>query len=261
MRLVSHILAASLFMGGIVFAAVSPVGKINGTPVFKDDLERIPESQDSSLSAFDRLVLFRLAVEKAKKEKIEQLPSVKHDLDLVIYRHFLEERLKAEAQKLAPTEAEIKVYYEQHPLLRLRHIVLRFSSPKEQTEAQQKAAKIDALLRGGTPFTQIAEEYSQDETAPLGGDIGERGLHNLHEDFYLRLTDLQPAQVSARIESRSGLHYFQLVSKVPYQMALGQYVSFLTKRLSQDREHRFLSSVLNDLKKTAQIEVLQSKNE
>ncbi len=245
-----------------LFAAVSAVGKINGQPVFKDDLKRIPESQDSSLSAFDRLVLFRLAIDQAKKERLERTPNVKYDLELVLYRHFLENRLKSASQHLVPTDSETRIYYEQHPLLRLRHLVLRFSSPSEQQLAGSSASKVEALFRAGSSFSSVAEEYSQDETAPIGGDIGERGIHNLHEDFYLKLTQLQPGDVSPRIESRTGLHFFQVTSRIPFQSVQPQYLTFLNKKLSQDREQRFLNQVLNDLKRNARIEVTQSaKNE
>lgn len=238
--------------------AVSPIGRVNGVPVFQEDLARIPKDGDVALSDFDRLVLFRLALEQAQKEKLDQLPDVKHELDLVVYRQFLNRKLKAESSRLHPTAPEVKVYYEQRPLLRLRHLVLRFANPSERTNTVQKADRIDALLGEGKPFAKVAQEYSEDDTAFLGGDIGERGVHNLHEDFYLPLLELRPDQVSTRIESRTGIHYFQLVSRVSFQNAQAHYVNFLTKQLAQDRERRFLTSVLTELKQNARIEILHA---
>lgn len=243
-----------------IHAAVTPLGKINGQPVFKDDLERIPESLDSSLTAFDRLVLFRLAIEQAKKERLEKAPSVKHDLDLVLYRHFLEGRLKSASQNLQPTDVELRVYYEQHPLLRLRHLVLRFSTPKERASAETTASKVESSLKTGKPFASLAEEFSQDESAPIGGDIGDRGLHNLHEDFYFKLSSLAPGEISPRIDSRTGIHFFQIVGRAQFSEVQPHYLTFLTKRLSQDREQRFLTQILNDLKRNARIEITKSAN-
>lgn len=254
-----HILfSVVLLVGNLCNGSVTPVGKINGQAIFPDDLQRIPNSEDSSLSAFDRLVLFRLAIEQAKREKLEQQVDVKHELDLVLYRHFLQSRLKTKSSRLSPSEPELRIYYEQYPLLRLRHLVVRFSNPREKKRSLETVGKIDGLIRSGTPFSKLAENYSQDDTAPLEGDIGERGLHNLHEDFYLRLLSLQPGAVSAQIQNRNGYHYFQVVSRIAFQNAQPQYLSFLSKRLSQDREHRFLGQLLNDLKRNAQIENLQS---
>src|SRR3989338_3439058 len=90
---------------GSVFSATAPMGRINGVAVFESELSRMPKEGDE-LSAFDRLVLFRLAIEQAKKEKLDQNPEVKHEMDLVLYKQFLNHRVKSEAQKLQATNEE-----------------------------------------------------------------------------------------------------------------------------------------------------------
>ena len=242
---------------GSVFSATAPMGRINGVAVFESELSRMPKEGDE-LSAFDRLVLFRLAIEQAKKEKLDQNPEVKHEMDLVLYKQFLNHRVKSEAQKLQATNEELKVYYEQQPLLRLRHLVFRFNNALEKEKALSKAAKVEALFGAGQSFSSVAEQLSEDETASIGGDIGERGPHNLHEDFYNQLLALQKGQISTRIESHTGIHYFQVVSRTAFESAPANYISFLTKTLSEGRQRRFLSGVLSELKQGARIEDLRA---
>ena len=132
------------------------------------------------------------------------------------------------------------------------HILLRI---KDGNEAQVQA-RMDSLLtliRQGTDFHKLAQEYSEDkQTASEGGHIGFIGINRyepVFEDAAFGLAS--DGDVSQVIKSRLGYHIIKRISKKkiqPFEVEKGR----LEAKISQDP--RF------EIAKTAMLVNIKSKN-
>jgi hypothetical protein len=131
----------------------------------------------------------------------------------------IRERLDAVA---AVTEDQARAYFEAHRSeygiqVRLAHILVR-----NKDEAKRALAQI----KSGSPFETVAENFSIDQTASLGGDLGyvRRGemLHELEEPAF----SLKVGEVSPVIASGYGYHIIKVLDRHP---GAGQ-ASFDSKR-------------------------------
>lgn len=111
----------------------------------------------------------------------------------------------------AVTEDDARAYFEEHRneygiQVRLAHILVRNGE-----EAERALAQLDA----GAPFETVAQGFSIDQTASLGGDLGyvRRGemIHELEEVAFA----LKVGEVSSVIASGYGYHIIKVLDRHP----------------------------------------------
>ena len=99
--------------------------------------------------------------------------------------------------------------------------VRNLKSDKAQNEAQakQKIEMIEARLKQGEDFAQIAQNFSEDSSsAPNGGDMGyipESALAQAHVELRKIVMSLQPGQISPIIRTPEGFRILKVVSREP----------------------------------------------
>ena len=97
---------------------------------------------------------------------------------------------------------------------RARHILLRPSAALSAEQAQRRLAEFrDQILSGQRKFEDLARQYSEDGSAPNGGDLGWTAPGNLVPEFEEAMNRLAPAGVSAPVVSRFGVHLIQVVER------------------------------------------------
>lgn len=95
----------------------------------------------------------------------------------------------------------------------VRHILVR-TTPV--FSAQQAKEKIDGLyqrLQSGEAFADVALHYSQDASAPLGGDIGWIAPGQTDPNFEASVNALQIGQVSKPVQSAFGWHIIEVLDR------------------------------------------------
>jgi peptidyl-prolyl cis-trans isomerase SurA len=124
------------------------------------------------------------------------------------------------SRRAAITEAEVDVYVaENRPKLERdlkyhpRHIAI-LAEPSDSTAAWERAqADVDALearLRQGADFAELAREYSKDGSAETGGDLGWLAPGELQASFEEAILKLAKGQVTPPLRSSNGFHVFRL---------------------------------------------------
>ena len=99
------------------------------------------------------------------------------------------------------------------------HLAQIFVPLPDQPSAEQlKGARtvIDdaaAALRQGKRFSAVAREFSMDQQAAQGGDMGVRPASQWPSLFVQAVRDLQPGQVTGVIRSPAGFHILELVAR------------------------------------------------
>ncbi|MBD3163047.1 MAG: hypothetical protein GF346_11535, partial [Candidatus Eisenbacteria bacterium] len=187
--------------------------------------------------------------------------------DLAI-RRYLEATLP-DTSTVGPGEA--RAFYDQNPQLfqtgqryHARHIFLaapRIDETATETEraaderARSKADSLLAALRAGADFEALAREWSEDETAQRGGDLGEFGRGAMVPGLQ-GIYDLQEGETSEVLRSPSGYHIFRMEERlssepVPYGP---QLEARLVDQLRSEQQGRAVQQRLEELRAEATIE-------
>lgn len=177
------------------------------------------------VSAEDRIQLFRLAVDAARKEGLDQRPDVRAEMDRILYREFLKDKLNERQGEREPTETQVKSGYEKAPLVKIRQLALA----KKDSKRFQK-------IREG-------KEKNWGETVDF------RGENQLPPSFYVPVLRLRPGDF-VEVHLEDSVHLVQLIEKKPYDKAFPTYLEYLRGKIRAENEQAFLLTVLKDLKET-----------
>ncbi len=105
-----------------------------------------------------------------------------------------------------------------------RHILFRIEKgPASDSAAVRELRAIRDSAVAGTPFADLAKRYSEDEqTKPLGGDLGDVTAKDITPEFADEIKDLKPGQISIPTKIVVGNSYgYQIVlmrKRVPAHM-------------------------------------------
>lgn len=88
-----------------------------------------------------------------------------------------------------------------------RHILLKTSQVLNDEQARTRLNGLrERVLHGGESFAELARQYSNDASAPQGGELGWLSPSETVPEFERAMDALQPGQVSEPIESPFGWH-------------------------------------------------------
>jgi len=155
---------------------------------------------------------------------------------------------------VAITDAEIGAYYAAH--------TAAFSHP-EQVHAEQilvaeadTAKKVQAELRKGKAFEELARTYSISPDARVGGDLGWFAKGVMPEAFDRACFALEVGQVSAVTASPYGYHLFKLLGRRPAGVpALASIRPKVEAALRKEREVAAQKAQVKSLRQRAKIEI------
>lgn len=96
---------------------------------------------------------------------------------------------------------------------RARHILIRANELVTDAEARHKLDGLrDRLIHGGD-FAELAKLFSQDGSAPKGGDLGWVYPGDTVPDFERAMDALKPGEISQPIRSPFGWHLIQVLER------------------------------------------------
>lgn len=126
----------------------------------------------------------------------------------------------------------------------LQHILISLpeaASPEEVQAAQEKLEKIQALLKEGGEFSQVAAGYSDGQNALEGGELGWRKQGELPSLFADVVPTLAVGEVSQPLRSGSGFHLVRVKDKKSedvhlVKQTLASHILIKTNELTTDEE-------------------------
>jgi parvulin-like peptidyl-prolyl isomerase len=179
-----------------------------------------PEDRD----CFLRLVAEKKLAESAEAREIEKLPDTREKLKIV-KKEFLTIEFERSLIKKSRdiTEQDIKEYFEKNAQdyktgdrIKIRMIFKEFGlkTNKEKKDKARKAAEElrEKVVDNPDIFGEIAEKYSDSETAKRKGEVGwlNRGMKVLNEEFFNRIYEMKEGEISDLVEMPSGYAIVQL---------------------------------------------------
>lgn len=95
---------------------------------------------------------------------------------------------------------------------------LKNDKAQNDKQARQKIQMIDLRLKEGEDFGTLAQNYSEDASAPNGGDLGfvaESALNNASPELRKMILDMTPGQISPVIHTSQGYRIIKVIAKQP----------------------------------------------
>lgn len=103
---------------------------------------------------------------------------------------------------------------EQPAAIKLAHVLMTVEVTAATTEqARTRITQVLSEIQGGLDFAEAAKKYSEDPTAPTGGDLGWLSKGDLVGPFEDAAFQLTPGQVSGVVRTDIGLHLIQCLEK------------------------------------------------
>lgn len=166
-----------------------------------------PAKFEQLFAQFKPLVRRRLLLDKNEARFRDSVPKPDDDKLRAVY-----ERMSKESPDALMTPPEA----------RLRHIFVGVDPAADEAQVAEKDAKIEAVkqaLAAGKDFAVVAKQYSEDEFAEKGGDLG----MVVKGKFKTRQLDdaafvLQPGQRTEVIRTIYGYHVLQCEEVVPQRL-------------------------------------------
>lgn len=136
-----------------------------------------------------------------------------------------------------------------------RHILLRTGPELTQAAA---IAKLDDFKKriesGATTFQALAREYSQDGSAPQGGDLGWAPPGAFVPEFEETMNRLADGQVSPPVVSRFGVHLIQMIERRRVELNPRDVRESIRAQLRESRYEAAFTAWAQDIRNNAFVE-------
>jgi peptidyl-prolyl cis-trans isomerase SurA len=163
-------------------------------------------------------------------------------------------------KKIIVSEEEVKKYMDAKrenlsdgEAFKLRQIF--FKRPKDDADkkaTEEKASLIIQRLKSGEDFSALAEEYSEDPSSRLDGNLGFIKKSYLTEEFVNKLNAMNVGDVSTPFWTEKGLHIIKLDEKISAQN-IDEVRENVRKQLTEDKVLDTYKSWIKDLRTKAYI--------
>ena len=158
--------------------------------------------------------------------------------------------------KVAIEDQELRAYYEDHKdeykqpsRFRVRELVIsKGATPEEQAQARATLEKVQAELKAGKTFEELAKAYSASPSKATGGDLGWMGKGLLRASIEQAALALKPGQVSAPLETDKDLMLVQLIAAEenvvkPFEEVKDAILRKLQEPKAENAKEQFLSGL------------------
>jgi peptidyl-prolyl cis-trans isomerase C len=217
-------------------------------PEGKSDVEQFPkEVQDNIIKG---IIVGKLLSEEADKLNLQNDEKVKKSLETV-RDQIIQQAVVAHKVKESVSEEALKAKYDEFVKTEGQKEEIKASHILVNTEADAK--KVEAELKAGATFEELAKKYSKDSNKDKGGDLGYFSRGQMVPAFENAAYALKVGEVSAPVKSDFGWHIIKLVDRrkavVPsYEEAKGRFEQELGQKAAQN--------YIETLQKNANIELL-----
>lgn len=275
-----------LLTRGVQADEINPVvGKVGDFVLKQADIDRLINNQPTEAqkklrdnpeerSNFVRQLLLTIAVaNKAKSDGFDRKPEVKEQLSYLTDQFIAQEYMsRVVTANITVPDEDLKKYYKEHQqdftlpeTVKARHIFIE--APKDASEelkkkARAKAEKVLALAKKGEDFPKLARDYSEDaDSATKGGELGSISPGKTNsEEFEKALFALKTGEISNIVGTPFGFHIIKVDERKDKKTAtFDEAREYIRNRLKVEFEQRKAQQFLDELTKSAGVEVIDAK--
>jgi peptidyl-prolyl cis-trans isomerase SurA len=138
---------------------------------------------------------------------------------------------------------------------RARHILVRPAPGATAQAVRQQLLDLKRQIESGSRrFEDAAKQFSQDDTAERGGDLGWAAPGNFVTEFETALERLGPGAISEPVTTRFGQHLIQVVERRGTQVNARQFREQARTSLRGERFDKAYGEWLDELRARAYVE-------
>jgi peptidyl-prolyl cis-trans isomerase C len=239
---------------------------VNGSDItlkqFDNELKNLPpqlqpmaQSPEGRKELLESMIIREIVYQDAQKQGLEKSPEFTERMDEVKKKLLVEMDLKKKLEaEIKLTDEELKKVYEQYKekfktgeQIRASHILVKDEKTAQDVEAQ--------LKKGGN-FADLAKKYSTDSTKEKGGDLGWFDKGKMVPEFDKAAFGLKDGETSGIIKTNFGYHIIKVTGKRPAGYAPFDEVKDQIKAaILPSKQQEVFQKVKTDLKKDAKIEI------
>jgi peptidyl-prolyl cis-trans isomerase C len=222
------------------------LAKVNGAEIRQSDVALAEEELGPSLAQMDPatkkenvlafLIDMKIVAKAAEDKKIEDRPDFKARLSFTRNRLLMDNLLAAEGKAATTDQAMKKVYdeaakqIEGEQEVHARHILV---------ETEDEAKAIEAELKKGADFAELAKKKSKDPGAADGGDLGFFTKDQMVPEFSAVAFTLEPGKISDPVKSQFGWHVIKVEEKrnrkaPDFDQVKAQIEQYVTRKAQAD---------------------------
>jgi parvulin-like peptidyl-prolyl isomerase len=181
-----------------------------------------PGAAPTKKAVLEDMIKRDLGVQEAKKDGLERDPGVIDRMNTVLFQALVEKKLGQEFNDVDVSDQDARDFYQKNPEIRTSQIFVPVAiKGKGSNEAQARATiqKIyDEHIRPGKEsFAEVAQRFSQDPSAQMGGDLGYQTKDRADPAYYAAATALRPDHVSGIVRTPYGFHIIKLTAIRPWE--------------------------------------------
>jgi peptidyl-prolyl cis-trans isomerase C len=237
---------AVMLLAGPVRAEDKVLAKVNGSEIRQSDVALAEEELGPSLAQMDPatkdenvlafLIDMKIVAKAAEDKKIADTDDFKKRMAFTRNRLLMDSLLASEG-KAATTDESMKKVYEDaskqisgEQEVHARHILV---------ETEDEAKAVEAELKKGADFAELAKKKSKDPGASDGGDLGFFTKDQMVPEFSEAAFKLEPGQISDPVKSQFGWHVIKVeekrARKAPdFDQVKGQIETYVTRKAQAD---------------------------
>jgi len=233
---------ALLLLGGLPVRAddANPVlAKVNGSEIRQSDMALAEEELGPSLAQMDPatkkenllafLIDMKIVAKAAEAKKIEDRDDFKNRLAFARNRLLMDNLLAVEG-KAATTDEAMKKVYDGEQEVHARHILV---------ETEDEAKAVEAELKKGADFAELAKKKSKDPGASDGGDLGFFTKEQMVPEFSAVAFALEPGKISDPVKTQFGWHIIKVEEKrnrkaPDFDQVKSQIETYVTRKAQAD---------------------------
>jgi peptidyl-prolyl cis-trans isomerase SurA len=165
----------------------------------------------------------------------------------------------APAQQQAAPQEPVSTTPQNIPITQTmaRHILLKNRAGLTDQDADRRLQGYRDQVRSKTSdFGELAKKYSEDGSAPNGGNLGWMGPGDLVPDFEQAMNRLQIGEVSNPVKSEFGWHLIQVLERREAQLTVEKQREFARAAIREKKFEQAYEDWIRELRDTATVKIL-----
>jgi peptidyl-prolyl cis-trans isomerase SurA len=143
-----------------------------------------------------------------------------------------------------------------------RHILLRNRPGLSDQDAERRLQGYRDQVRAKTAdFAELAKKYSEDGSAPNGGDLGWMSPGDLVPEFEQAMNRLQIGEVSNPVKSEFGWHLIQVMDRREGQLTVEKQRQFARAAIRERKFDQAYQDWMRELRDNATVKILNVDDE
>ncbi len=140
-----------------------------------------------------------------------------------------------------------------------RHILLRSRAGLTDQDAERRLSGYRDQVRAKTAdFGELAKKYSEDGSAPNGGNLGWMGPGDLVPEFEQAMNRLQIGEVSNPVKTEFGWHLIQVLERREAQLTIEKQRQFARAAIRERKFEQAYQDWLRELRDTATVKIINA---